>query len=212
MVAAPAEALALGFSSGLVCMVSCGTLLLPWLGARGQDFKGTARLMGQFLSGRLAGYLAFAVLAWALGWLLARSPSREHLALGLAQVGLSIVLALDGFSLLRRPSCPVGKKPLWSRLGSWAPLGLGLLTGLNLCPPFLMALLQASKGHHLGHALLFFLCFFLGTAPWLAPFLLVGTFRRSQALVKVARLTTLIMAAYYLFTGTLLLLGSFLHG
>jgi sulfite exporter TauE/SafE len=62
-----AEALALGFGSGPICVASCGPVLLPWLGAEPRDLGTTSRLLAIFLGGRLAGYLAFAVVAWAIG-------------------------------------------------------------------------------------------------------------------------------------------------
>jgi sulfite exporter TauE/SafE len=209
----PGGALLLGFSSGLVCMVSCGSLLVPWLGGRAQGPGATARLLGLFLAGRLVGYLLFALIAFGMGWILARGPGGGHDLLALAQIALALLLLADGLSWVGRAPCALSW--FW-RLrpgpGAATPLLLGFFTGLNLCPPFLMALCQASRGHSLGHALLTFLFFFLGTSPWVAPFLLLGACRRWEAFRHVARLTMLIMAAYYLATGSLLLLEGHLHG
>lgn len=64
------EALLLGVSSGPVCLASCS----PVLAAEQKSPRGTGALLAQFLTGRLAGYLAFACLAWLLGLSLNLQP------------------------------------------------------------------------------------------------------------------------------------------
>ena len=62
-------------------------------------------------------------------------------------------------------------------------LALGFLTGINLCPPFLVAGVRAAQLEHLWAALLFFVCFFAGTAVWFLPFLSMGLVQRTPAVV-----------------------------
>ena len=50
-----AEPLLLGFGSGLACLGSCGTVLLPWLASEPRTFRGTAGVLALFLGGRLGG-------------------------------------------------------------------------------------------------------------------------------------------------------------
>ena len=88
---------------------------------------------------------------------------------------------------------------------------LGLLTGLNLCPPFVAAAVRAAQAPGLPAALGFFALFFVGTLVWFLPFLGVGAVRRFTAVPQVARFTAGLVAVYYGGRGIVTLTGVFLH-
>ena len=67
-------ALFLGLSSGGSCLASCGPLAAALLVAEGISLKRSSTLLAVFLSGRLLGYLGWAVLSWLLGWVIFQSP------------------------------------------------------------------------------------------------------------------------------------------
>ena len=204
------EALILGFGSGPVCLASCGPVLWPWLAAEGRDWRGNAGLLARFLSGRLFGYLAFAVAAWAVGLAVPGDASLRALTYGVANLALAAFLALAG--LWPRRACRVPDAPA-AELHQIAPLNgirrfhapaavtLGFLTGLNLCPPFVAAGVRAAETHSLVAALLFFTLFFAGTAVWFAPSLAVSRLRRYSVVPSVARITLAVLAFYYLYLG-----------
>ena len=212
------EPLLLGFSSGLVCLVACGPVLLPWLAAEGAGWRGTAARLVEFLAGRLIGYLGFAAAAWALGLALPLPVRSSAVLLALVHLGLALALLL--YALPRRhpraaPCLEVGGRSwrvgLARRLRSGGPAALGLLTGLNLCPPFVAAGLRAAQRASLTGALAFFLLFFAGTLVWFLPFAGVAALRRFTAAVPVARLTTALVAVYYGYLGTVTLGGVLVH-
>ena len=219
MSGSPLEPLLLGFSSGLVCLAACGPVLLPWLAAEGAGWGGTAARLGQFLAGRLVGYLGFAAAAWTLGLALP-APLRAG-APALAAVHLALAAALRFFALAprRAGSAPClearGPRRWRTRLARrlrWAgPATLGLLTGLNLCPPFVAAGVRAAQRASLPEALGFFLLFFAGTLVWFLPFAGVAALRRLTAVTPVARLTTALVAVYYGYLGTVTLGGVLVH-
>ncbi len=99
-----AEALALGFGSGPVCVASCGPVLLPWLGAEPRDVGTTGRLLAIFLGGRLAGYLSFAVVAWAGRFDNSRRPAYSHAGLRAGQLRAGCSVGLFGM-LSSPPLC-----------------------------------------------------------------------------------------------------------
>jgi hypothetical protein len=213
-----AEPLLLGFSSGLVCLASCGPVLLPWLAAAGAGWRDTAALLALFLAGRLVGYLGFATGAWALGLALPLPGRWNSLVFAVAHLGLATALLLYALPLRRRrdPACPygsgaAGRLALARRFRALAPAALGFLTGLNLCPPFVAAGVRAAEGRSLPGALGFFLLFFAGTALWFLPFLGIATLRRFSGITLVARLTTVLVAAYYGYLGSVTLGGTLLH-
>ncbi|MDR3718230.1 MAG: sulfite exporter TauE/SafE family protein [Bryobacteraceae bacterium] len=204
------EALILGFGSGPVCLASCGPVLWPWLAAEGQDWRGDAGLLARFLSGRLAGYLAFAVAAWAVGLAVPGDAALRALVYGVANLALAVFLACA--VLWPRRACRASGEPA-GPLHQIAPAGgarslhapaavtLGFLTGLNLCPPFVAAGIRAAEAHSLAAALLFFVLFFAGTAVWFAPSVAIGRLRRYPAVPVVARITLAVLAFYYLYLG-----------
>lgn len=218
MTASLVEPALLGLSSGLMCLAACGPVLLPWLAAEGAGPRGTGALLGQFLAGRLAGYLVFATAAWALGLALPLPASANAVLFGAVHLALGVALAWYVLSTRRpRPAaCPGGLSATRRRaLAGWfralGPAALGLLTGLNLCPPFLVAGVRAAQRHSLPGALEFFLLFFAGTLVWFLPFLGVSAVRRFTGLRSVARFTTLLVAGYYGYLGVITLGGALLH-
>jgi sulfite exporter TauE/SafE len=203
-----AEALALGFGSGPVCVASCGPVLLPWLGAEPRELGATGRLLAIFLSGRLAGYLAFAVVAWALGLTLPVDLRTRTLVFGLANFGLAALLGFSAcFPRRRCPKASDEQPPRLYQIGAadrFRPptaLTLGFLTGLNLCPPFVAASVRAAATHSLPGALAFFALFFAGTTVWFLPSLAVSSLRRFSAVPTVARMTMAALAIYYAYLG-----------
>jgi sulfite exporter TauE/SafE len=210
-----AEALALGFGSGPVCLASCGPVLLPWLGAEPRELRATGRLLGLFLGGRLAGYLGFAVVAWAAGLALPLDARTRTLVFGLANFGLAALLGVSACFPRRR--CVRAADESQTRLyqiGSAEGIGsprdvfrsptavtLGFLTGLNLCPPFVTAGVRAAATHSLLGALAFFMVFFVGTSVWFLPSLAVSPLRRFSVVPTVARMTMAALALYYAYLG-----------
>jgi sulfite exporter TauE/SafE len=202
------EALALGFGSGPVCLASCGPVLLPWLGAEPRELRATGRLLALFLGGRLAGYLAFAVVAWAAGLALPVDARTRTLVFGLANFGLAGLLGIS--ACLPRRHCGMASDEPQARLYQIGPadrfrppaaLTLGFLTGLNLCPPFVTAGVRAAATHSLLGALAFFTVFFVGTSIWFLPSLAVSPLRRFRVVPTVARMTMGALALYYTYLG-----------
>jgi hypothetical protein len=77
------------------------------------------------------------------------------------------------------------------------PLALGFLTGINFCPPFLMAFTEASSIVNLGQCILFFFMFFLGTAVFFLPLPFVGGLERFLLLRNIGKLAAILIAVYY---------------
>jgi len=214
----PLEPLLLGFSSGLVCLAACGPVLLPWLAAEGAGPRRTGALLARFLAGRLAGYLLFATAAWALGLALPLPAAGNAVFFGAVHLALAVALVTYLFSPARPDpaGCPGGVsarrgRELAGRFRTFGPAVLGLLTGLNLCPPFVVAGVRAAQLRSIAGALVFFLLFFAGTLAWFLPFLGVSAVRRFTGIRVVARFTTALVAAYYGYLALVTLGGALLH-
>jgi sulfite exporter TauE/SafE len=202
------EALILGFGSGPVCVAACGPVLFPWLAAEPQGLRRTGRMLAIFLSGRLGGYIGFAVIAWAAGLAIPLGARPRGLVFGFANLALAAFLGISAFLL--RKHCQPEERDSGERLYQIEPrsrsrmpaaLTLGFLTGLNLCPPFIAAGVRAAETHSLSGSLVFFSLFFVGTAVWFLPALAVSPLRRFRAAPLIARFTMAALAVYYTYLG-----------
>jgi len=211
------EALILGLSSGPACMASCGPVLIPSLLAGQAGIRPSSRYLSVFLGARLLGYLLFAAVAWQLGALVALPAGSRMLILGVVHLLLAGALLWYAYASGRAhgQACPQSELVALSvarkRFVS-GPAALGFLTGFSLCPPFVVAGLRAAALGSAAAALLFFAVFFVGTAVWFVPLAGLGCVRRSEGVTTVARMTMVIIAAYYLFLGAAMLMGKNSYG
>jgi len=209
------EGFLLGLSTGTSCLAFCAPILLPYFVAEAHSHRRNLGELGLFLLGRLAGYLIFAAAAWTVGWLLLQPSAGREILFGAARLVLALLLIAYGFGLFHLKCAAEGTAPRWRRLGQRLgmplPLWLGLLTGLSLCPPFLLALTETAQAPSLGHSLLFFLAFFLGTSLFLLPLPLAGVVRRIDVLRPVARLTAGVIGVYYLYLGLVMITEGGIH-
>ena len=204
------EALVFGLISGPVCLLSCLPVLLPWLTVRQQNAARSASLLGSFLAGRLVAYLLFGSLAWSLGLLVSAQSEQHAIIYGLAHLAVAGTLFYEAWKFGDFRPGNGESQPRSAETA--APAILGLLTGLNLTPPFIAAGLQASSAPTLDEALVFFMLFFVGTSVWFLPFAAMRWIPRSAKLLTVARYAVLLMACYFLCLG-LVELGSLVaHG
>ena len=190
----------LGLATGATCLAYCSPVLLPFLLGEGSGIRKSALLLLQFLGGRLLGYLVFAALAWQAGQLWRQSGLLQETAIGSVYVVLAVLLIAYGRGAFSNV-CAVRaakQKTLW-------PWLLGLLTGLNLCPPFLLAFAAAAQTRQLGDSLLYFFSFFLGTSLYFLPLPLFGGCGRREELKLVGRMAALVAALFYLYRGIVLI-------
>ncbi|MFY9746489.1 MAG: sulfite exporter TauE/SafE family protein [Acidobacteriaceae bacterium] len=220
-----AEALVLGLVTGPVCLASCGPVVLPWMLVQPHGVRAHARQLAIFLASRLLGYLLFASAIWFAGAALSRSWSGRTWMFGGIQVLLAAGLLVYAVGW-PHAHCSLARRPKLVQIASAAsteaeaaqrprPSGaaaLGLLTGINLCPPFLVAGLRASQLPSLSAALLFFSVFFVGTAVWFVPFLSLGVVRRTPSFLTVARMVAVLLACWYGYSGASILIERAVYG
>lgn len=125
--------------------------------------------------------------------------------LGVVYIALAILLMVYGF-INKEQHCAAKsfgtlKKKMSDKYQVLLPAALGLLTGLNLCPPFLLAFAAAAANDSLWNCIPFFSAFFIGTSVYLTPLLAIGPFRRHDFLKPIGRLAVGIMGVYYIYFG-----------
>jgi sulfite exporter TauE/SafE len=201
----------LGLSNGVACIATCAPVLIPYLLGEGKGIVRNYWLTGQFLFGRLLGYLLFAVLAWTISSAILQEASRRNLIVGIAYVLFSGLLIFYGFFKKTNHSCKAAcnqnkYQHFLAICPALLPAAAGFATGLSFCPPFLLAFTGAAEQTNLMMSLLFFFSFFLGTSVLfiLAPF--VGVFSRFSVLQIVGKMAAGIMGLYYLYSGGIMLI------
>ena len=216
--ASAGEALVLGLATGPVCLATCGPVVLPWMMVQPRGVRLHSRQLFLFLAARLAGYLVFAAAVWLVGSAIPHAWSGRSWIFGGIELLLAgaLVAYAAGWPHRRCAAAKttsglveIGEAPRPMRSGA---LALGFLTGINLCPPFLVAGVRAAQLEHLSAALLFFVCFFAGTAVWFLPFLSLGFVQRTPAVVTVARMVAVLLACWYGFSGVSILIERIVYG
>lgn len=192
------EPLLAGLSSGLFCCMSCYPVMAPVFAAEPRNGRNTVRTWLQFLLGRLAGYLLFGA---AIGWL-----GERYDTAGLTALAAIVMVAMGGLLI----SYALGFwKPAWSFCAAGtpraalAPLTLGLLTGFNACPPFLLSLAYVFALHSTWKGLVYFLVFFCATTVYMLPLLAVGLLGRMAEFRLAARLSALAVGLLFMVYGIL---------
>ncbi|MBI4633802.1 MAG: sulfite exporter TauE/SafE family protein [Deltaproteobacteria bacterium] len=203
----------LGLSSGTVCAAYCAPVLVPYLLGEGRGVLKNFSALTQFLLGRLLGYLSFAVFAWGIHVSLPQDITKQNLLIGAAYLILAGLLIYYSFFKAGRACPQAGGQGTGHRLrdprSSFFLLSLGLVTGLNLCPPFLLAVATASQQATLAQSILFFLTFFIGTSVFLIPAPLLGLLRGFPPLHVIGKMAAGLIGAYYFFIGATMLAGGF---
>jgi len=227
--ASAGEALVLGLATGPVCLATCGPVVVPWMMVQPRGVRGRSRQLGLFLAARLAGYMVFAAAVWLVGSSIERAWTGRTWLMGGIELLLAAALVVYAVGWPHRRCAAansahapaserhgaadglvrIGEPPRSLRSGA---LALGFLTGINLCPPFLVAGVRAAQLEHLSAALLFFVAFFAGTAVWFLPFLSMGFVQRTPAVVTVARMVAVLLACWYGFSGVSILIGRTMYG
>jgi hypothetical protein len=206
------EAFLLGLSNGAVCLAYCAPVLVPCLmGGVGRcGLRSDSLVVLRFLIGRLFGYLLFAVVSWGLGRSLAHTDHFQEALVGSSYLALSIILVFYAF-FDKRSSCARSRiMALTGKVGTSPlvlPVAAGLASGLNFCPPFLLALVAGARTGSLQGSLFFFLVFFLGTSLFFIPAPFLGALRRFPAIGIVGKMAAGIIGCYYGYTGLIMLLG-----
>jgi len=109
-----------------------------------------------------------------------------------------------GFYRFREICLGQKQQKIQQRFSRWPfviPLAGGFFTGLNLCPPFLLAITGAVETHRLFGSLLFFFMFFLGTSLYFIPMPFLGFFKRKQVLQVIGKFAAILAGLLYLYKG-----------
>jgi sulfite exporter TauE/SafE len=199
------EGLTLGLSTGMVCLAYCGPLLMPYLMGEGNGIGKNVVRVSLFLGGRLLAYLTVGLLAGIAGKTVVEpSAIRDHF-IALTYMLLSALLIAYGLHRFgevclgtKRSTLMKHTRMHWPAL---VPFTGGILSGFNICPPFLLAISRALDSGRIASGIGLFFMFFLGTTVYFLPMPLIGLFRRQQVLRIIGKFAAILAGMFYFYTG-----------
>jgi sulfite exporter TauE/SafE len=192
------KAFLLGLSTGLFCAGLCLPLAAPVLFAREKGGSGGSAVgVLLFLAGRLVAYLLVGLLVGLLGQALNRLWSVKAVVLPIlfAVLGLLMIFYAFAQSFSQLGFCRFVRPTFQSNRYL---LLLGFLAGVNLCPPFLLAIAAALEAGGVLRGMLFFLVFFVATSIYLVPLFFAGSVTRYRWVRIAARAAAVLAGVYFI--------------
>lgn len=184
----------LGLSTGVFCLSLCAPVFIPLILVEKRDKKEIFWVFGKFTAGRLIAYLIFGAIAGYWGEKLNNKYLEGYISLAI--IFLALLILFYSFGLLKKKGrlCALLKQIK-------LPFLFGFLTGINICPPFLLALSYSFKMADIGKSVLFFLMFFLATSLYIFPFTFLGFLGEFQNIRKIARVAGVVVGVVFLIQG-----------
>ena len=187
------EGFLLGLATGHVCLATCGPVYAPFLLERKLGWAGSIITLVKISLGRFLSYMLFGIAAGFLG----RSISEINRSYftAIAYCIFSILLFVSAFRANRKEKgCLL---PGWSRFGD-SPFILGVATGINYCPSFLIALTRAVDLSGPVSGGLLFAAFFLGTSIFLVPLFIFGVLGNKKLLRYAGQVAAVLVGTWFI--------------
>jgi len=204
------EGLLLGLSTGAACIAFCGPILIPYLMGESQTVKQSVIDVSWFLGGRFIAYVLTGILAGILGSIVFQNKIFREISGGWMYIVLAISMIVYAFYRTKHVCLGESGSRLKSRLKTdwphFLPAFGGFTSGINLCPPFVLAITQAGLSRNIMESVLFFIAFFAGTALYFLPMPFISVFRRQENFRIVGKFAAGIVGAIYLFKGIVLVI------
>lgn len=182
----------LGLSLGGTCLLTCGPVYAPYLMMRKLDPVKSILSILEISLGRLLAYAAVgAIIGW-LGLQIDSEQKRVVVAIGYALVAFMLIKSAIQTDK-REKGCAVSK---WSSFSD-RPFLIGLVTGVNLCPPFLGVVTDAAGVSGPMAGMLVFVAFFAGSSIWLLPIVVFGVIGNKKIMRRVALWGSVLVAIWF---------------
>jgi sulfite exporter TauE/SafE len=190
------EGFILGLSTGTICLLTCTPIYLPYLATEKRQLKENFWKVMEISFGRFFSYLAFGALA---GWFGAQIAEIDRtLYTGIAYILLSVFLVLTSLRTSKQEKhCVI---PFYMKLTKSAFL-MGVLTGINFCPSFLIAVSKAVDLAGVFSGIMLFMGFFFGTTLFLLPLAFTGMLASIGEMKYYARIAAIVIAVWFVGQG-----------
>lgn len=191
------EGFVLGISLGATCLVVCGPVIFAFLLRQKRTLTGSFYVFAQILLGRFFGYAMFGIIAGAIGGIIPngiRIPISfgSYIVLG----GILVYYGLRG-GHLSEVKCPAHSAERYIA----HPVILGFLTGIEICPPFLLAVVRAANSGGAFGGMTLFIGFFAGTSLFLIPIAFFGVASSLKAFRIFGAIASVIIGVWFFAQG-----------
>ena len=199
------EGILLGLSTGAVCLAYCGPVLIPYLLGENKNIKTNFVYVSLFLSGRFLAYLVIGLIAGIAGTFFLQPSAFNVKLIGISYIILSVMLIAYGFHRFKEVCLGQTKTKIafryFKRMPYLLPMVGGALTGLNICPPFLLAITKAASTHQITASIVFFTMFFIGTSLYFLPLPFIGFFKKQKFFRTIGKFAAILAGLLYLYKG-----------
>ncbi len=193
------EGLTLGLSSGVCCVGSCLVFFAPYLLVEGRvKISENIKKILSFMLGRLIAYIAFALIMGFIGASYRNIFTVKFSYISLIAASLAMLIYSLSHSFKNSGFCAHFIKR-FSLLR--IPFFLGVFTGLNLCPPFLVGAARLWTMNNIIGGVILFIAFFLGTSIYILPLVFVSSLNKSERVRQAGLIAALLSGAWFLFVG-----------
>jgi|WetSurMetagenome_2_1015567.scaffolds.fasta_scaffold57775_2 sulfite exporter TauE/SafE len=177
---------------GTACLLTCGPIYAAYLIQQGgKGYRLALRSMLGIFIGRFIGYSIFGSLAGLIGAKVAICNRPIMMAIAYLLSAAFLVVAC----ISTRHDEGRCSLPRLMRL-TRQPVLLGLVTGINYCPPFLVAFTKAIISGGVFRGTMFFVSFFFGTSTLMMPLFMFGGLPGRSAFRTIGVIASLIVAAW----------------
>ncbi len=195
------KAIALGFSTGIFCLGFCFPILIPFIFSRQEaSIKSSSVSLGLFLFGRLSGYLFVGLAAGMVGFYSKDILSIHRIVIPYLFILLGSIMVIYGLAenLPNLKICCFKKGILQKPKNLFF---IGFLAGINICPPFILAISYSAGTKDIVKSLIFFFFFFLATSVYFVPLIFSSVISRFENVRVAARMTSIIVGLWFIYQG-----------
>ncbi len=187
------EGFLLGIATGHLCLFTCGFIYSPYLMQRGANWSQSLINLLKISIGRFITYTLFGIGAGIVGREIGQLNRSWFTAV--AYVLLSIVLFISAFRTHQREKGCIASR--WGRFAD-SPFLLGVVTGINFCPSFLIALTRAVDLSGPVSGGLLFMAFFFGTNIYLIPLAVFGVIGNKKIFRILAIISSVCVGTWFI--------------
>jgi sulfite exporter TauE/SafE len=188
------EGFLLGLATGHICILTCGPIYSPFLMQRKYDLLQSLIALLKISAGRFITYLLFGIIAGFLGQQIGQLNRTWFTAI--AYFLLSLILFATAFRTHKKDQGCHFKK--WTNFID-SPFLLGLVTGINYCPSFLIAITRAVDLSGPVSGAMLFIAFFFGTSIFLLPLTLFGIMGNKKILRTTAIIASIAVGSWFIY-------------
>lgn len=195
IIEAISQGMLLGLSTGIFCLVTCAPVYVPFVLSEDRKLRRNVLAIGEIAMGRLIAYLFFGLILGILG----KQINSQWLnrAIGTAMILLSVLML--AFVVVKKwphlGLCKLSKKYVNY------PVFFGFLTGINVCPPFLLAMSAALSYASIAGSILLFGGFFVGTSFYFILLVPLGLAAKVESIRQIGLITAVMSGVMFLALG-----------